>query len=81
MFSLNGENMYSGKRSPEAQKKREQRKAAREYIMKFMFNDYLISEQVSRSDPEEVQSFLAGAFGYVAIRNCPSQDPIHCHVA
>lgn len=56
--------MYSGKRSPEAEARRAQRKAAKEYIWKFSFNDFLKSEAVARTDPAEVQVHLGGLFGY-----------------
>ena len=46
------------KRSPEAKARRAQRKEAREYIIRNSFNDTIIAESVSRTDPEEVADYL-----------------------
>ena len=56
---------HRGKRSPEALARREQRKTAREYIFTMSFNDFLIAETISRTDPADVQAHLNGVFGYV----------------
>jgi hypothetical protein len=56
--------MYSGKRSEEALQRRIQRKAAREYIIKYSFNDTIKDEVTSRTDPSEVQTFLGETFGH-----------------
>jgi len=55
--------VYNGKRSEEALQRRMQRKAARKYIFTMSFNDTLIAESISRTDPAEVQAFLGEAFG------------------
>jgi len=59
-------------RSPEAQKRREQRRAARTYIITMSYNDFLIGEKVCRTDPEEVQSFLGVTFGFCDQSAVPS---------
>lgn len=63
--------MYSGNRSPEAQRRRKQRKAARQYIFTMSFNDFIISEKVSRTDPADVQEFLGNEFGYCEMSAVP----------
>ena len=63
--------MYSGKRSPEAKKRREQRKAAKDFIWTYSFNDFLISEVISRTDPNDVISFLEGQFGFCDMAAVP----------
>jgi len=55
--------MYSGKRSKESTERRQQRKAAKEYIWTHCFNDIIIGESVSRTDPEEVCDFLFYLYG------------------
>lgn len=55
--------MYSGKRSLEAKNRRKQRKTAREYIYHMSFNDFLIAETISRTDPTEVADHLYIMYG------------------
>ena len=58
-------------RSPEAQKRREQKRAAREYVFSLSYNDYILGEKVCRTEPEQVQAFLAALFEYVDVCAVP----------
>jgi hypothetical protein len=55
--------MYSGKRSVESQNRRDQKRAARQFVWDFSFNDYLIGEKVCRTDPSDVADYLYVMFG------------------
>ena len=55
---------WRGKRSKEASERRTQRKAAKEYVIRYSFHDFLKSESIARTDPADVQEHLAGLFGY-----------------
>jgi hypothetical protein len=56
--------VHRGERSPEAIQRREQKKAARKYVIDNSFNDTQLAETVSRTEPEEVQAFLGATFGF-----------------
>jgi len=56
--------MYSGRRTPEAESRRMQRRAAREYIITLSYNDHLLGEKISRTDPDEVKDYLLSVFSY-----------------
>jgi hypothetical protein len=58
-------------RSEEAQKRRAQKRAAREYVITMSYNDALIGEKISRTDPEEVEAFLGGMFGFCDVSAVP----------
>ena len=62
---------HRGTRSPEAQARREQAKVARQYIIRFSFNDVLIHEQIDRTDPEDVINHLFDCFGYCEMSAVP----------
>jgi len=63
--------MYSKKRSKEALERRKQKRAANKYIFKMSFNDRLIHETISRTEPCEVQSFLGCEFGFCDMSAVP----------
>ena len=58
-FSLNGENMYSGKRSPEAQKRREQSRMAKRIMIDYSFNDRFNGDVVNLLTAEQVTYVLS----------------------
>ena len=45
--------------------RRTQRRAAKDYIWTYSFNDVIKSENVARTDPVEVWGYINGKFGYV----------------
>ena len=63
--------MYTGRRSQEAQLRRDMKRAAKELVWKYCYNDYLISEAISRTDPSDVTSHLEGLFGYCDMSAVP----------
>jgi len=63
--------MYSGKRSKEASERRTQKRAAKDFIWSYSFNDYLKSEAVARTDPSDVISHLNSTFGFADMSAVP----------
>lgn len=54
--------MYNNKRSPEAQLRREQKRAAKQYVISTSFHDRLIKEVVETATAEQVGAHLQLTF-------------------
>lgn len=56
--------MYNNKRSKHSTDRRNQKRAAKQYILQYGYNDNLKHEVISLTEEADVQTYLGQAFGY-----------------